>query len=516
MTKGRSRMAGAQEIDDRRQAFNGPSSRRPSWPYTIYNLPVAYPKIATLRTPQAFQARLDALGLRLGFDTALQAGPDAPLTRPLTGPGPAPMRAGNRWCILPMEGWDGTVDGRPSDLTRRRWTHFGQSGAKIIWGGEAVAVRHDGRANPNQLVITPDTVAELAALREALVDAHRERFGATDDLLIGLQLTHSGRYARPTSDGPAPRIAFRHPLLDPRLDITDDRPVFTDDELDRLVEDFVRGAVLARSAGFAFVDVKHCHGYLGHELLSARSRTGRYGGSLDNRLRFLREIASGIGAAAPGLHIGMRLSAFDTIPFRRGADGVGVPESSADPAATAFGYTAPGEEGSVDEADELLKRLPEMGIRWVCVTAGSPYYNPHIQRPAYVPPSDGYLPPEDPLVGVARQIAATAELKRRNPDLVIIGSGYSYLQEWLPYVAQHAVGHGLADAAGIGRLVLSYPELPADVLAGQPIRTKLYCRTFSDCTTGPRNGLVSGCYPLDKFYAQHPHAIRLKAVKAKG
>ena len=65
-----------------------------------------------------------------------------------------PVRVGNRFCVLPMEGWDGTTVGEPSDLTRRRWQRFGASGAKLIWGGEAVAVRHDGRANPNQLLMS--------------------------------------------------------------------------------------------------------------------------------------------------------------------------------------------------------------------------------------------------------------------------------------------------------------------------------------------------------------------------
>jgi hypothetical protein len=93
-----------------------------------------------------------------------------------------------------MEGWDGTTDGRPSDLTTRRWRHFGISGAKLIWGGEAVAVRHDGRANPHQLLMTPQTQASIGGLREQLVAAHRERFGsnADGDLFVGLQLTHSG------------------------------------------------------------------------------------------------------------------------------------------------------------------------------------------------------------------------------------------------------------------------------------------------------------------------------------
>jgi NADPH2 dehydrogenase len=144
---------------------------------------------------------------------------------------------------------------------------------------------------------------------------------------------------------------------------------------------------------------------------------------------------------------------------------------------------------------------------------GSPYYNPHLQRPALFPPSDGYLPPEDPLVGVARQLALTAELKRHRPSLALVGSGYSYLQEWLPHVGQAVVRSGGADFVGLGRLVLSYPELPADVLAGRPLDRKRLCRTFSDCTTAPRNGLASGCYPLDVFYKDRPEAQTLTQIK---
>jgi NADPH2 dehydrogenase len=373
-------------------------------------------------------------------------------------------------------------------------------------------VREDGRANPNQLVIRGDTVGDLATLREALVAAHHERFGATDDLLVGLQLTHSGRFSRPTLGGAAPRVAYRHPVLDARVGVHNDHAVFSDDELDRLIGDFLVAARRAQAAGFAFVDIKHCHGYLGHELLSGVARPGKYGGTLEGRTRFLREIVAGIRAEAPGLGIGVRLSAFDTVPFRKGVDEVGEP-AAADEGYSAFGFTHATAPADITDADALLTAFASFGIRWVCLTAGSPYYNPHIQRPAIFPPSDGYLPPEDPLVGVARQIDATARLKARHPGLVIVGSAYSYLQEWVPHVAQHVVGAGMADAVGLGRMVLSYPDMPADVLAGAPLKSKRLCRTFSDCTTGPRNGLVSGCYPLDPFYAKHPHAIALKDWK---
>ena len=471
-----------------------------------------YQRIATLKTPAAFRQHLAACGVDLPFDLTLQTGEGAALGQPIEAAG---LRAGNRLAILPMEGWDGTLDGRPSDLTIRRWKHFGESGAKLIWGGEAVAVRHDGRANPNQLVIAEHTLLDLAALRETLASAHREQYGSDADLVIGLQLTHSGRYARPDASGPQPRIAYRHPVLDRRLGITSDEACFSDEELDRLVEDFVRAGVRAEKAGFAFVDVKHCHGYLGHELLSAYDRCGRFGGrSLEQRTQFLRAVVEGLHSEAPTLRIAVRVSAFDMVPFRQAASGEGEPEVSENAYQWAFGFTPVDGDGDIRDCDALLALVRKMGIEWVCLTAGSPYYNPHIQRPALFPPSDGYLPPEDPVVGVARQIRATAALKARHPDLVIVGSGYSYLQEWLAHVAQSVVRNAMADCVGIGRLVLSYPTFPRDVLEGRPIQRAKLCRTFSDCTTGPRNGLVSGCYPLDPFYASHPQAERLRQVKA--
>jgi len=421
-----------------------------------------------------------------------------------------------------MEGWDGTRDGEPTDLTRRRWRHFGTSGAKLIWGGEAVAVRHDGRANPHQLMLSAATEGAIASLRDDLVAAHRDRFGANadGDLWVGLQLTHSGRYARPdVYDRPAPLAGARHPILDRRF--PHGVRVLTDDELDGLVDDFVSAARRAWNGGYQFVDVKACHGYLGHEMLAARARQGKYGGPLENRTRFMRQVIEGIHAAVPGLQIVVRMSAFDTVPYRKRGDGIGEPDvgdgTQADGTGSVFGFGIADSDADLDAALEepraVLRMLERLGVRWICVSGGSPYYNPHVQRPALFPPLDGYQPPEDPLRGVARQIRATALLKGACPALVFVGSGYSYLQEWLPHVAQHAVRTGMTDFVGLGRMVLAYPEMPADILAGRPLQRKKICRTFSDCTTGPRLGLVSGCYPLDEFYKTHPDAETLKLLK---
>src|SRR5262245_16670741 len=425
----------------------------------------AYPRVASFKTPEAFRTHLARVGAALGFDPELAPPASSPLARPLEAFG---LRAGNRFCILPMEGWDGTLEGAPSDLTRRRWRHFGISGAKLIWGGEAVAVRPEGRANPNQLLIGSQTQPALARLREELVDVHRERFGANADrdLCLGLQLTHSGRYARPhQTDRPEPRAAYAHPFLDRRFAAA--VPQLDDDELERLADDFVRAARLAHEIGFAFVDFKHCHGYLCHELLSARDRPGRFGGSFENRTRFLRKVIAGIAAEVPGLRVAVRLSAVDTVPFRKDAQGRGVAETTPDGYRWAFGLMADGDaDPALADSRQLLALLRDLGVGWIRVTAGSPYYNPHVQRPALFPPNDGYGPPEDPLLGVARQVAVTARLKAAFPDLVIVGSAYTYLQEWLPHVAQYNVREGLTDFVGLGRMVLSYPELPADVLSG--------------------------------------------------
>jgi 2,4-dienoyl-CoA reductase-like NADH-dependent reductase (Old Yellow Enzyme family) len=466
-------------------------------------------KLARIRTLEQLAGRAEQLGIRLPVDPQ-QPAPATELAEPLD----TPMgRLGNRWAVLPMEGWDAEPDGRPSELVERRWRRFGESGAKLIWGGEAVAVRADGRANPRQLVSRSDTVAAFAALRESLLASHAATHGGASDLRIGLQLTHSGRFARPEGP-PAPRIAYRHRWLDARVGVDSDAAVLSDAELDELVGAFVAAAVRARDAGFDFVDLKHCHGYLGHELLSAVERPGPYGGDLAGRSRFLRLIAEGIRRDAPELALGVRLSLFDHAPYRPGESGVGECEACAgDAYPYAFGGDGSGRGSRLDETHALLDALPGWGIRLLCTTAGSPYYNPHIQRPAFHPPSDGYQPPEDPLLGCARQLEATAAVKARHPELVVVASGLSYLQEWLPAVAAGAVASGGADLVGIGRMALSYPGLPSDVLAGRPLERRLVCRTFSDCTTAPRAGLVSGCYPLDEFYAARPEAAELARIK---
>jgi 2,4-dienoyl-CoA reductase-like NADH-dependent reductase (Old Yellow Enzyme family) len=209
------------------------------------------------------------------------------------------------------------------------------------------------------------------------------------------------------------------------------------------------------------------------------------------------------------------LSVFDSVPYQTSRE-VGQP----------WAYSVPYEFGfGVDDRDPLkidlaepialIEKLHAQGVVAVNISAGSPYYNPHLQRPAIFPPSDGYLPPEDPLVGVWRHIDAARQCKQALPHVLMVGTGYSYLQDYLPHVAQAVIRLGWIDAVGVGRMVLAYPELPADCLTSGRLARKKVCRTFSDCTTGPRMGLVSGCYPLDEYYKKLPEGETLRRLKQK-
>ncbi len=515
--------------------------------------PLKLVRIPTLKTTADFRKHVATLGVELPCDDSIVAGAASPLAQAVENITVNGKRIGNRVAIQPMEGWDGTTSGGVTEEMIRRWQRFGESGAKLIFGGEAMAVRPDGRANPNQIIINEENKAGIAGLRETLIAAHRARYGTADDLVIGFQLTHSGRFCRPVDKKRwESRVAYRHPILDAKFNVTSDAQTLSDGEVEELIQCYVRAAKVAADVGADFVDLKHCHGYLLHEFLSAHTRPGKYGGSFENRTRILREIIGGIRASGNNIDIGVRLSAFDWVPFKPdpaqsqpGKLGPGIPEdfSHCLPYRYAFGVKANHPvEFDLTETFQFAELCAELGVKLLNLSAGSPYYNPHIQRPAAYPPSDGYQPPEDPLVGVARQMGVVRQVKAhltkcrmtndesrkndqgstsaggssldiRHSSLAVIGSAYSYLQEYLPHVAQAAVREGWTDIVGLGRMTLSYPNMLAEAVAQGALTPKLICRTFSDCTTAPRNGLISGCYPLDKYYSAKPEFQKLKEIK---
>lgn len=464
--------------------------------------------------PRAFRyrslAELEADARRLGADVTFEASLDA-VFRPV----PVGDRvAGNAFAIHPMEGCDGEAGGAPGELTLRRWQRFGDGGAKIIWG-EATAVHPGGRANPRQLYLHTGTLAAFRSLVAATREAHRRRQGRDDDLLIGLQLTHSGRY----SHG-APVIAYHHPLLDPRTRGGSSLAPISDDELDRLQDRFVEAALLARDAGFDFVDIKLCHGYLLHELLSARRREGKYGGDLENRMRFPRLVLRRIREeAGKGLLLASRLNVFDGLPYAADpATGVGVPDAAALPCDCAFGVAAADpSQPDLAEPVAVARMLQEEGAVLLNVTIGTPYTNPHIGRPYERPSIGSYVSPEHPLAGVDRHFRLAGEMQRALPDLAVVGTGYSWLQRWLGAAAESNLRRGRMRIAGVGRCAIAYPEFVNDLRERGAMDPRKVCLADSKCSDlmrakGNEAGqFAAGCVPRDRVYA----ALYRDAVKEK-
>jgi 2,4-dienoyl-CoA reductase-like NADH-dependent reductase (Old Yellow Enzyme family) len=426
----------------------------------------------------------------------------SPLFRPVSI---GPLTAGNRLAVQPMEGCDGTRDGHPDDLTYRRYVRFGAGGAKLIWG-EATAISDEGRMNPRQLWIREETAGDLARMLDACRAAHAEAFGNTDGLVVGLQLTHSGRwgYKRPL-------LATRDPLLDPlTIDkstgkaIDGSYPVLSDDDLKRIEDQYVAAAKLARKVGCDFVDLKQCHRYLLNELLAATNRPGEYGGSLENRTRLIRNVIGRIRDEVPGLVLASRMNAYDGVPFRKRVDGDGEPVPHESPVVGAFG-TDKEEPAREDLAEpvEVARRLVGWGIALLNVTAGNPYASPHFVRPAENPPIDGYDAPEHPLLGVARHFRITRAIQAAVP-VPVVGSGYSWLQDYAFLAGAANVAAGHAAIVGYGRGTLSQPDFAKILAEGGRLDRKRVCRTFSYCTNlmrtkdHPLGQYATGCPPFDK------------------
>jgi len=456
-----------------------------------------YFKFRTLNDIQKENERLD-LDLRFNEDLS-------PLFRPVQI---GPLRAGNSLCIQPMEGCDGTLDGKPDELTYRRYRRFGAGGAKLIWG-EATAVVEEGRANSRQLLINEQTAPALERMLTECRDAHRQTFGSDDDLIVGLQLTHSGRYSYQR-----PLLAFHDPILDPQTivdknsgaTVDDSFPILDDDYLKRLVGHYVAAAKLAHRIGFQFVDVKQCHRYLLSEMLAGKLRPGPYGGSLENRTRLARDIIAAIRSEIRDLVVATRVNVFDCIPYRKSSGGdVGEPCPWQPPVRSAWGVKEENPlEPDLTEPMWWIGEMIKLGVSMVNVSMGSPYATPHVIRPYEYPPPDGYETPEHPLIGVDRHFRLAEQIQRQYPDVPIIGSGYSYLQQFVGNAAAANIRDGRITVAGLGRAALPIPDFAKQLQENGQLDRKRICRTFSYCTALMRSKhnelgqFATGCPPFDK------------------
>ena len=377
----------------------------------------------------------------------------------------------NSLTVHPMEGFDSEPDGSPGELTLRRVNRMASGGAGLIWV-EATAVTEDGRTNNAQLWITRENLDSYKRLAELI---HKKSGGAP----AILQLTHSGRFSKPDNT-PRPVISYHNPVMNEKFNIDPDWPVVTDEYLDALPEKFGEAAAMAKEAGFDGADVKCCHKYLFSELLSAYNRPGRYGGSFENRTRvFVDSIKAAAQYRSRDFVIASRFGPYDCIPYP-------------------WGFAADRDDCTKidwEEPDKLYKLMYENGVRLVDMTLGTPYYNPHVNRPY---DNGGYEPPEERLTGVNRLLDAAAHLKKTCPEITLIGTGYTWLRKFAPNVAAGAIADGDIDAAGFGRMAFAYPDFARDILENSGLDERKVCLTCSKCTELMRAMSCTGCPIRDK------------------
>ncbi|HUU19339.1 MAG TPA: FAD-dependent oxidoreductase [Sedimentisphaerales bacterium] len=425
---------------------------------------------------------LEQLGSRLGV--RIEAAEDVSILA-------EPVRAGkllipNSLAVHPMEGCDGDSQGRPGKLTLRRYERFAAGGAGLIWA-EATAVVPEGRANPRQLWLheeNKDCFAAMVKMMREVAPEHKP--------VIVLQLTHSGRYSKPEGIG-HPIIAQRDPYRDAlapqkkpdtnrKSKIPDDWPLVSDEYLDKLQDAYVTAARIAFEVGFDAVDIKSCHGYLINELFACHNRTGKYGGSFENRTRFVLEVIDKIhrelGKDTP---VVTRLGVYDAIPYPYGW---GVDKDD---------YRKP----DLTEPKKLIGLLQQRGVNLINVTVANPYYNPHVGRPFNEAIVGGYEEPEHPLVGVSRLVNLTGKIQKEFPDIAIVGTGYSWLRTLFANVAAANKANGLTTLAGAGRMAFAYPDFAKDIITKGRMYPEKVCVSCSACTQIMRDRGMTGCVVRD-------------------
>jgi len=404
-------------------------------------------------------------------------------------------RVPNRLAVQPMEGYDSDNKGAPGELTFRRYKKFAQGGAGLVWF-EATAILKEGRSNPHQLILNESTKLGFSELLKMTKETAMHEYGSTHEPFCILQLTHSGRFSKPYGQR-RPLISVHDSVFDKVIYINENYPLLTDEELKFIQEYFIKAAKLAYNVGFDAVDIKSCHRYLISELLGARTRNGKYGGSYENRTRFLKETIEIIRKEIPNLIIALRLNASDVVKTEN-----------------AWGVKKIGNESEIeidlDEPKKLVKELRKLGLSLLNITAGTPYLNPHVNRPYDQPVKGGYNEPEHPLKGVERLFKLSGEIQKAIPDFPVVGSGYSWLRQFGAAAAAANVENGQHAFAGFGRQAFAYPNFAKDLLEKGQLNPKNCCITCSKCSQLMIYGVNTGCVIHDsEIYAP----IFKKAIK---
>jgi len=402
----------------------------------------------------------------------------------------------NRLAVQPMEGFDANLDGTPGKLTFRRYKRYARGGAGLIWF-EATAINKNCCSNPHQLVLSEENsnkFNELVMSTRDICNNTLKDLGFENQCVLILQLNHSGRYSIIKNEK-YPIRAYHNSVLDDAKNISKKAGiVVSDNELEDLEKEWVQKAILAKEVGFDGIDIKACHGYLISELFGSRLRTdSKYGGkSLENRSRFFLNIMKKLGRIFKkdkDFLLTTRMGVYDGLPYPNGF-GVKANKNKTFPASI-----------DLSEPMEIINMIYKLGIRLINISAGNPHYRPHITRPYNIAIKGSKLPNEHPLFGVNRIIELTSSVKKRIPeDMIIIGSGYSYLRQFGSYIAAGMIHEKKVDICGFGRMALANPTFPKQIFQEGFINKKQVCITCSKCSELMKLGKNIGCVTRDPKY----------------
>lgn len=440
------------------------------------------------KTVKEVEKKVEALGISMKFSGQLKR-----LEQPVAvGKKVAP----NSIAVLPMEGCDSNSDGSPSELVKRRYRRFASGGAGLLWW-EACAVVEEGRANPLQMMITEEN---LEAFFELMNETKAAGEAVGSHPLHILQLTHSGRYSRPSGHKAAPIIPQHDPILDSRVGLTGNEPVVTDEYLDQLVSAYVKTAILAKEVGFDGVDIKACHRYLINELLASHTREGKYGGSFENRTRFLRDVIREVRrAVGEDFIVACRFNVFDAHPYP-------------------YGFGCDKEDMwkfDEEEALGLVQMLCGEGVDLLSNSAGNPYYiYPQVTRPFDHSSMGIPIPEEHPLESMCRLFAFTRKVQQAAGRIPVVGNGYTWLRQFIPYVGAANLLDGSCSFVGLGRSSFAYPSAPLDMVSEGGMKPEKCCIACSKCTQIMRDHGMTGCVIRDsEIYLPLYKEARINANK---
>ncbi len=442
---------------------------------------------------EELQKKAKELNVEIGFENEINV-----LKKPVKiGNKTAP----NAIAILPMEGCDSEKDGSPSELVKRRYMRFLSGGAGLVWW-EACAVVHEGKANPLQMMLTDENLQKFKELVEEVNAVAKKENGENNKPINILQLTHSGRYSRPNTEKGEPIIIQNDPILDPRVGVSDESAIATDEYLDSLPEKYAKSALLAKKAGFDGVDIKCCHRYLLSELLAGHTRKGKYGGSFENRTRLIVEIIRQVRKCVGNdFIVASRFNVYDAHPYPYG-----------------FGADK-NDMWKFDETEPMafVKLLCDEGVDLLSNSAGNPYYiYPQVTRPFDVSSEGIPVPDENQIESVKRLFDFTKAVQKAAGNVPVIGNGYTWLRQFAPNAGEYNVKNGHCKLMGFGRSGFAYPNAPKDIINNNGMDANKCCIACSKCTQIMRDHGKTGCVIKDsEIYMPLFKQARENATKHK-